>query len=72
VAFARSASLVAVATRLPAGLAAADGWRDTVLPLPGGHGEWCDVVTGAPVDGSAPLLAALLARYPVALLVRPA
>ena len=72
VAFARSASLVVVATRLPVGLAAAGGWRDTVLPLPGGHGEWCDVVTGAPVDGSAPLLAALLARYPVALLVRPA
>ena len=38
VAFQRSPALVAVATRLPVGLAAAGGWRDTVLPLPdGGH-----------------------------------
>jgi (1->4)-alpha-D-glucan 1-alpha-D-glucosylmutase len=72
VAFARSASLVAVATRLPVGLAAGGGWRDTVLPLPGGHADWCDVVTGAAVEGPAPPLAGLLARYPVALLVRPA
>jgi (1->4)-alpha-D-glucan 1-alpha-D-glucosylmutase len=31
VAFARSSSLVAVATRLPVGLAARGGWEDTVL-----------------------------------------
>ncbi len=64
--------LVAVATRLPVGLRAAGGWGDTSLPLPGGADDWTDVVTGRPVEGAAPLLAAVLDRYPVALLVRPA
>jgi (1->4)-alpha-D-glucan 1-alpha-D-glucosylmutase len=72
VAFARSASLVAVATRLPVGLAARGGWRDTVLPLPEGTTDWHDVITDTPVDGAAPRLADVLTRYPVALLVRPA
>lgn len=72
VAFARSASLVAVATRLPVGLAARGGWGDTVLPLPDGSADWHDMITGAAVDGSAPRLADLLEHYPVALLVRPA
>jgi (1->4)-alpha-D-glucan 1-alpha-D-glucosylmutase len=67
IAFARSADLVAVATRLPVRLAA-DGWRDTVLPLPGG-GDWTDVLTGREVDAMPPL-DGLLDRYPVALLVR--
>jgi (1->4)-alpha-D-glucan 1-alpha-D-glucosylmutase len=70
VAFSRSPSLVAVATRLPVGLAARGGWADTVLPLPDGATEWTDVITGAPVDGAAPRLEHLLARYPVALLIR--
>jgi (1->4)-alpha-D-glucan 1-alpha-D-glucosylmutase len=70
VAFARSPQLVAVATRLPVGLAAGGGWGDTVLPLPDAAPEWTDVLTGTPVDGSAPRLERLLARYPVALLVR--
>ncbi|HSK57616.1 MAG TPA: malto-oligosyltrehalose synthase, partial [Actinomycetospora sp.] len=64
--------LVAVATRLPVGLRAAGGWRDTSLPLPGGADDWTDVITGRPVEGCAPLLTAVLDRYPVALLVRPA
>ncbi len=64
--------LVAVATRLPAGLEADGGWRDTVLPLPGGAQDWTDMVTGSPVPGSAPEVSELLGRYPVALLVRPA
>jgi (1->4)-alpha-D-glucan 1-alpha-D-glucosylmutase len=72
VAFARSASLVAVATRLPVGLADRGGWRDTVLPLPEGTADWHDVITDTPVDGAAPRLAEVLSRYPVALLVRPA
>ncbi|MGH3565452.1 MAG: malto-oligosyltrehalose synthase [Pseudonocardia sp.] len=72
VTFTRSASLVVVATRLPVGLAARGGWGDTVLPLPGGATDWCDVVTGTPVEGATPPLAQLLERYPVALLVRPA
>jgi (1->4)-alpha-D-glucan 1-alpha-D-glucosylmutase len=72
VAFQRSPALVAVATRLPVGLAATGGWRDTVLPLPDGAADWWDVITGAAVESSAPRLDALLGRYPVALLVRPA
>jgi (1->4)-alpha-D-glucan 1-alpha-D-glucosylmutase len=70
IAFARSASLVAVATRLPVGLAARGGWADTVLPLPDAAERWTDVLTGTPVNSSAPRLERLLARYPVALLVR--
>ena len=64
--------LVAVATRLPVGLAATGGWRDTVLPLPDGAADWWDVITGAAVEQLGPRLDALLGRYPVALLVRPA
>ncbi|WP_433803447.1 malto-oligosyltrehalose synthase [Actinomycetospora sp. CA-084318] len=64
--------LVVVATRLPVGLEAAGGWADTVLPLPGGASDWTDMVTGEAVVGSTPRMADLLARYPVALLVRPA
>jgi len=72
VAFARTDKLVAVATRLPVGLAEKGGWGDTLLPLPGGAEDWHDIITDTPVDGSVPALATLLARYPVALLVRPA
>ncbi|GLZ36398.1 malto-oligosyltrehalose synthase [Actinokineospora sp. NBRC 105648] len=61
VAFART-GLVAVATRLPAGL---PGWTDTRLDLP--EGTWVDALTGRPSDGD---LADLLADYPVALLIR--
>jgi (1->4)-alpha-D-glucan 1-alpha-D-glucosylmutase len=43
-----------------------------MLPLPEGTSDWHDVITDTPVDGSAPRLADVLARYPVALLVRPA
>jgi (1->4)-alpha-D-glucan 1-alpha-D-glucosylmutase len=61
-----------VATRLPVGLAARGGWADTVLPLPDAAADWHDIITDTPVEGSAPALARLLERYPVALLVRPA
>ncbi|MDA8369782.1 MAG: malto-oligosyltrehalose synthase [Nocardiopsaceae bacterium] len=66
----------AVATRLPVGLAASGGWRDTVLPLPSGPGTWTDLLTGTrfpaqSADGRTALcLAEVLDRYPVALLVR--
>jgi len=72
VAFGRGADqqLVAVATRLPLGLDRAGGWRDTVLILPGGAGEWTDLLTGERVADTG--LGALLARYPVALLLREA
>ena len=65
VAFARR-GVVAVATRLPVGLAARGGWGDTVLALP--EGSWTDAFTGFPASGHVPL-ADLLARYPVALLL---
>lgn len=57
--------VVAVATRLPARLAARGGWGDTELVLP--PGSWSDVLTGAPAGSR---LAELLGTYPVALLVR--
>jgi len=44
VAFCRAGQAVTVATRLPAGLRRAGGWRDTALPLPAGC--WVDVLTG--------------------------
>ncbi|MFN2495641.1 MAG: malto-oligosyltrehalose synthase [Pseudonocardiaceae bacterium] len=65
VAFARR-GLVAIATRLPVGLAARGGWGDTALPLP--EGSWTDALIGRSVSGCVPL-ADLLARYPVALLL---
>ena len=61
--------VVAVATRLPAGLAA-DGWGDTALQLP--NGAWRDLISGERVVSDVAGVAAdrLLARLPVALLVR--
>jgi (1->4)-alpha-D-glucan 1-alpha-D-glucosylmutase len=65
VAFARR-GVVAVATRLPVGLAARGGWAETTLALP--DGSWIDALTGYSVPTGVPL-ADLLARYPVALLL---
>jgi (1->4)-alpha-D-glucan 1-alpha-D-glucosylmutase len=65
IAFARN-GVVAVATRLPVGLATRGGWGETALPLP--EGAWTDAFTGLPTSGFVPL-ADLLARYPVALLL---
>ena len=62
---------MAVATRLPVGLAARGGWGDTVLPLPDGAADLDGRAHRHAVDGGAPARE-LLARYPVALLVRPA
>lgn len=71
VAFRRSPRLVAVATRLPVGLAARGGWADTVLPLPPVvDGGWTEALTGRSVTTGMPRLADLLARFPVALLRR--
>jgi len=67
-AYARSEDIVMVGTRLPVGLEAAGGWRDTTLALT--DGEWTDVITGADVSGGQVSLSAVLSRYPVALLVR--
>ncbi|WP_405372010.1 MULTISPECIES: malto-oligosyltrehalose synthase [unclassified Microbacterium] len=58
--------VIAIATRLPAGLAAAGGWRDTIVPLPAG--TWRDALTGRITTGYA-RLSDTLTDYPVALLV---
>ena len=66
---------LAVATRLPVGLAARGGWGDTRIELP--PGRWWDVLTEGPDArqgrasfGGAVPLGELLGTYPVALLVR--
>jgi (1->4)-alpha-D-glucan 1-alpha-D-glucosylmutase len=56
---------VTVATRLPAGLEAGGGWRDTVIDT---GGPVTDVLTGIRYDQPALPLHELLGRYPVALL----
>jgi (1->4)-alpha-D-glucan 1-alpha-D-glucosylmutase len=60
---------VTVATRLPAGLAVT-GWGDTALRLP--NGAWRDLLTGERFvsDAAGLRVEDLLARLPVALLVR--
>ncbi|MCF2526239.1 malto-oligosyltrehalose synthase [Yinghuangia sp. KLBMP8922] len=56
---------VALATRLPLGLAAAGGWGETRLDL--WKGTWTDLLTGRRIARDAPV-AEVLARLPVALL----
>ncbi|MCJ0872934.1 malto-oligosyltrehalose synthase [Streptomyces sp. AP-93] len=75
VAFARSAGLVAVATRLSHGLAGAGGWRDTALPLPPGRWRHLPLLGAAPAasyTGELPLAQLLGAATPVAVLLREA
>jgi (1->4)-alpha-D-glucan 1-alpha-D-glucosylmutase len=70
VTFARGGDrLVAVTTRLPLTLQRTGGWRETVLPLPEGPGEWTDVLTGQTVPAGPVPLDRLLSHYPVALLI---
>ncbi len=59
---------VALATRLPFGLARRGGWGDTAAMLPAG--VWRDELTGREVAGGHAPLAQVLADYPVALLTR--
>ncbi|MEV7521077.1 malto-oligosyltrehalose synthase [Streptomyces sp. NPDC091371] len=70
-AFARAGGLVAVATRLAHRLAAAGGWRDTLLPLP--PGRWTPLTPGPstppPYEGPTPLTR-LLSTSPVTVLTR--
>jgi (1->4)-alpha-D-glucan 1-alpha-D-glucosylmutase len=65
VAFDRGGAIT-LATRLPVGLAAAGGWLDTELALPG---SYLDVLTGRELAGRVEV-AQILDRYPVALLLR--
>ena len=55
---------ITFATRLPIGLAAAGGWRDTAVEIPG---DYVDVLTGQPWSQDV-TVAELLNTYPVALL----
>jgi (1->4)-alpha-D-glucan 1-alpha-D-glucosylmutase len=57
---------IAFATRLPVGLAARDGWGDTVIDI--GSAPVVDVITGRRHAGGELRVAELLDRYPVALL----
>ena len=57
---------IAVATRLPAGLAASGGWGNTSITLPAG--SWTDVLTQTSFASGEVAVADLLDRYPVALL----
>lgn len=66
---------ITLATRLPVGLAARGGWGGTTVTVP--PGRWCDAVAGCRVAaGAAPGhpvtldVAEVMARYPVALLLR--
>ncbi|MEV4121983.1 malto-oligosyltrehalose synthase [Micromonospora sp. NPDC049645] len=61
--------VIAVATRLPLGLARAGGWCDTALSLP--VHEMKDLFTGRVYSGGETSLDNLLADYPVALLAPP-
>jgi (1->4)-alpha-D-glucan 1-alpha-D-glucosylmutase len=57
---------IAVAMRLPVSLAAAGGWGETSLVLPG-HPH-VDAFTGTRFEGGVTALSDILGRYPVALL----
>ncbi|UGQ13777.1 malto-oligosyltrehalose synthase [Yinghuangia sp. ASG 101] len=61
----RRGPAVALATRLPVGLAARGGWGDTRLDLR--KGTWTDVLTGRRIAHDAPL-AEVFTHLPVALL----
>jgi (1->4)-alpha-D-glucan 1-alpha-D-glucosylmutase len=66
VAFTRTGGLAVVVPRLVADLA--DDWAGTTVALPGGG--WVNVLTGETVDGGDTGAAALLRRFPVAVLGR--
>lgn len=59
---------IVVATRLPLGLERAGGWGETALLVP--TARYVEAFTGDAVEGDSIPLVALLARYPVALLLR--
>jgi (1->4)-alpha-D-glucan 1-alpha-D-glucosylmutase len=66
VAFERDGGLAVVVPRLVCALAG--DWAGTEVALPAG--AWADVLTGEPVDGGPAPVAALLRRFPVAILGR--
>lgn len=56
---------ISLATRLPAGLEEAGGWRDTAVEL---HRQMTDVLTGATYGPGSVAVGEILAQFPVALL----
>jgi (1->4)-alpha-D-glucan 1-alpha-D-glucosylmutase len=68
VAFARAGGLAVIVPRLLAGLD--EAWPGTTVDLPADR--WVDVLTGEKVDGGSVSVAALLRRFPVAVLGREA
>lgn len=60
---------LAVATRLPAKLAAGGGWGDATLALPAAPAGWVDRLTGRRFTGERLQVSDLLATLPVALLL---
>lgn len=66
VGYVRGGRCITVVTRLPLGLDAGGGWRDTTITLP--DGEWSDAMTGATWSGGEVRLDGLLADFPVAML----
>ncbi len=67
VVFGRSPEVMVAATRLPAGLRRAGGWRDTVVILP--DTAWVDALSGKEHQPGNILASDLFAESPVALLV---
>jgi (1->4)-alpha-D-glucan 1-alpha-D-glucosylmutase len=65
-AFARSRGLAVLVPRLAGALADGDDWAGTTVELPAGR--WTDVLTGQPCSGGQVEVAALLRRFPVAIL----
>lgn len=59
---------IAVATRMPIGLAERGGWGDTTIQLP--EGRWRELLTTKELRGGETRLADLLSTLPVALLTR--
>jgi (1->4)-alpha-D-glucan 1-alpha-D-glucosylmutase len=66
-AYQRGDDVIAVATRLPVGLARRGGWGDTTLPLPAG--TWTSLFTASAHSGQI-RLGEILATLPVALFAR--
>jgi (1->4)-alpha-D-glucan 1-alpha-D-glucosylmutase len=66
--FVRGGEVVVVVPRLVIRLIRAGGWRGTEVVLP--DGEWRNELTGQRVDGGAVGVAALLGRFPAALMTR--
>ena len=72
VAFTRTGGLAVLVPRLVARLGGsargAGAWDDTSVAIPAG--DWTDVLSGEPVAGGGATVAALLRRFPVAVLAR--